>query len=79
MGIHPTEVETMKFELHGATFHSDKEFTKGDVVKYVGWAAGMRLLRGVVVGHNGEGVEVYWSGRNEVQTEIPDFIEKIEQ
>ena len=69
----------MKFELHGSTFHSEKEYTKGDVVKYVGCTPWMRLLRGVVVGDNGAGVEVYWSNRNEVQTEIPDFIEKVEQ
>ena len=69
----------MKFELHGSTFHSDKEFKKGDIVKYDGTVKGLERLRGVVVSHNGAGVEVYWSGRNEVQTEIPDFIEKIEQ
>ena len=79
MGVHSTEVETMKFELHGSTFYSDKEFTKGDIVKYDGTVKGLELLRGVVVGDNGEGVEVYWSVRNEVQTEIPDFIEKVIQ
>mgnify|MGYP006402108409 CR=1 FL=1 len=69
----------MKFELHGSTFHSDKEFQRGDAVKYVGMVKGLELLRGIVVGHNGKGVEVYWSSRNEVQTEIPDFIEKVKQ
>ena len=67
----------MKFELHGSTFHSDKEFKRGDGVKYNEVLKGMELLRGIVVGHNGEGVEVYWAIVDKVQTEIPDFIEKI--
>jgi len=69
----------MKFELHGSTFYSDKEFTKGDIVKYDGTVKGLELLRGVVVGHNGKGVEVYWAVVDKVQTEIPDFIEKVAQ
>ena len=69
----------MTFELPVSTFYSEKLFKRGDAVKYKDILTGVELLRGIVVGHNGEGVKVYWSGRNEVQTETPDFIEKIVQ
>ena len=68
----------MTFELPVSTFYSEKLFKRGDTVKYKDIFTGLELLRGIVVGHNGEGVDVYWSGRNQVQTEIPDFIEKVE-
>ena len=67
----------MTFELPVSTFYSEKLFKKGDAVKYKDILKGLELLRGVVVGHNGEGVDVYWSGRFKVKTEMPEFIEKI--
>ena len=78
LGIHSTEVKTMTFELPVSTFYSEKLFKRGDAVKYKDILTGVELLRGVVVGHNGEGVEIYWSVRNAVQTECTDFIEKVE-
>jgi hypothetical protein len=72
----------MTFELPVSTFYSEKLFKKGDAVKYrtdVLIYRKLERLRGIVVGHNGEGVDIYWSVRNEVQTECPDFIEKVEQ
>jgi hypothetical protein len=68
----------MTFELPVSTFYSEKLFKKGDAVKYKDilnrrWRVGQR---GIVVGHNGEGVDVYWAVVNLVQTECPDFIEK---
>jgi hypothetical protein len=69
----------MKFEHLGSKFYSEKLFKRGDTVKYKDILTGLELLRGIVVGHNGEGVDVYWSGRNQVQTEMPDFIEKVVQ
>lgn len=79
LGIHSTEVKTMTFELPVSTFYSEKLFKRGDAVKYKDILTGVELLRGVIVGHNGEGVDVYWSVRNKVQTECTDFIEKVKQ
>ena len=51
----------------------------GDLVKYKDIVKGMTGLVGIVISYNGYAPRILWLKRGETETEIPDFLEVINE
>jgi len=51
----------------------------GDLVKYKDFVKGMAGLVGIIISYNGYAPRILWLDREEIETEIPDFLEVISE